>query len=271
MHVLLEIPGIDVNSLTRDRKTALDIAEGLPLSEEIAEIRESLTRCGALRANELRNQPRDELSNAVTQIKKDVHIQLEQARRTNQNMTGIAKELKKLHRMGVKNAANNVTIVASLFATLAFAAIFTLPGGDHANGMAVMVASPSFKVFFFSNSISLFTSLSVVVVQITVVRGELKTERRVVALINKMMWLASVCTTLSFISASYIVVGRRYIWATILVTVIGAIILVGLLGAMTFYVVKYRKSRKHRNRYRQVKAFCDSDSESEVMNPIYAI
>ncbi|KAK9733457.1 hypothetical protein RND81_04G068800 [Saponaria officinalis] len=240
---LLLLPHTNVNALTREKKTALDIADGLPLSEETVEIKDSLTRYGAMKANEL-NQPRDELRKTVTEIQKNVHSQLEQARRTNQNVSGIAKELKRLHREGINNATNSVTVVAVLFATVAFAAIFTVPGGDLDTGEAVIANTTSFKVFFIFNAIALFTSLSVVVVQITLVRGETKSARRVVEVINKLMWLASICTTVSFISSSYIVVGRRNRWAAVFVTVIGASIMAGVLGTMTYFVVKYKRIRK---------------------------
>ncbi|KAK4792317.1 hypothetical protein SAY86_022752 [Trapa natans] len=249
---LLMLRDTNVNALTRDHKTALDIAEGLPLSEESSDIRDCLVRFGAVRANEL-NQPRDELRNTVTQIKKDVHTQLEQTKRTNKNVHNISKELRKLHREGINNATNSVTVVAVLFATVAFAAIFTVPGGDNDNGVAVLVKSHSFKIFFLSNAVALFTSLAVVVVQITLVRGETKAERRVVEVINKLMWLASVCTSVAFIAASYIVVGRRHEWAAILVTVIGGVIMAGVLGTMTYYVVKSKRSRSMRKRNKSAK------------------
>ncbi|KAK4765793.1 hypothetical protein SAY87_007435 [Trapa incisa] len=244
---LLHLPDTNVNALTRDHKTALDIAEGLPLSEETSEITDCLIRCGAIRANDL-NQPRDELRKTVTQIKNDVHTQLEQTRKTNKNVNGIAKELRKLHRVGINNATNSVTVVAVLFATVAFAAIFTVPGGDNDDGMAVVVSSTSFKIFFIFNALALFTSLAVVVVQITLVRGETKTERRVVEVINKLMWLASVCTTVAFISSSYIVVGRHNLWAAILVTVVGGVTMAGILGTMTYYVVKSKRKRAVRKK-----------------------
>ncbi|KAL2481490.1 Ankyrin repeat family protein [Abeliophyllum distichum] len=270
---LLLLHDTNVNALTRDHKTALDIAEGLPLSEETVEMKECLTRFGAFRANEL-NQPRDELRKTVSEIKKDVHSQLEQARKTNKNVNGIAKELRKLHREGINNATNSVTVVAVLFATVAFAAIFTVPGGDDDNGMAVTVRSPSFKVFFISNAVALFTSLAVVVVQITVVRGEIKSERRVVEVINKLMWLASVCTTVAFIASSYIVVGRHNKWAAVLVTVIGGVTMAGVLSAMTYYVVKSRRTRRVRKKEKYSRSGTYSlhqpDTDTEV-NPIYAI
>ncbi|XP_007027135.2 PREDICTED: ankyrin repeat-containing protein At3g12360 [Theobroma cacao] len=270
---LLHLPDTSVNALTRDHKTALDIAEGLPLSEEIAEIKDCLSRYGAVRANEL-NQPRDELRKTVTEIKKDVHTQLEQTRKTNRNVNGIAVELRKLHRAGIYNATNSVTVVAVLFATVAFAAIFTVPGGDNDSGMAVAVSRASFKIFFIFNALALFISLAVVVVQITIVRGEMKSERRVVEIINKLMWLASVFTSISFMSSSYIVVGRHNKWAANFVTVIGGVIMAGVLGTMTYFVVKNKRIRKvkkkEKNSRNATHSLRLSDSDSEV-NPIYAI
>ncbi|KAK8955944.1 Ankyrin repeat-containing protein [Platanthera guangdongensis] len=275
VNVLLLLPDAHVNALTRDHKTAFDIAENLPLSEETAEIKECLSRHGAVRANDL-NQPRDELRKTVTEIKKDVHIQLEQTRKTNKNVHGIAKEIRKLHREGINNATNSVTVVAVLFATVAFAAIFTVPGGDDNSGEAVAVHTVSFKIFFIFNAVALFTSLAVVVVQITLVRGETKSERRVVGVINKLMWLASVCTTVAFISSAYIVVGRHFRWAAILVTVIGGVIMAGVLGTMTYFVMKSKKTRRLRKKEKSSRRSAGSSSwhfnssDSEV-NPIYAI
>ncbi|KAI4331722.1 hypothetical protein MLD38_029878 [Melastoma candidum] len=270
---LLCLPDTNVNALSRDQKTALDIADGLPHSEEASEIKDCLTRYGGMKANEL-NQPRDELRKTVREIKKDVLTQLEQTRKTHKNVNGIAKELRKLHRIGINNATNSVTVVAVLFATVAFAAIFTVPGGDADSGMAVVVRSLSFKIFFIFNAIALFTSLAVVVVQITVVRGETKAERQVVEVINKLMWLASVCTSVSFIASSYIVVGRHNRWAAILITVVGGITMAGVLGTMTYFVVRSKRIRRIRKREKFTKSntfsWRHTDTDSEV-NPIYAL
>ncbi|KAL9258875.1 Ankyrin repeat-containing protein [Drosera capensis] len=246
---LLGLPDINVNAVSRDHKTALDIVFGLPLSVETADIKDCSIRYGGMRANEL-NQPRDELRKPVSEIQRNVHNQLEQARKTKKNMNGIAKELKKLHREGINNATNSVTVVAVLFATVAFAAIFTVPGGDDDTGMAVMAGD-----------------------HITVVWGETKSERRVVEVINKLMWLAAVCTTVAFISSSYIVVGRHYRWAAIFVTVV----MIGVLGTVTFYVLKYRRIRKVRKKEKEkssrnrIRSFHETDLTETELNPIYAI
>ncbi|KAF3321941.1 ankyrin repeat-containing protein [Carex littledalei] len=276
VNVLLLLPDTHVNALNRDHKTAYDIAESLPLSEESSQIKECLSRYSALRAKEL-NQPRDELGKTVTEIKNDMHTQLEQTRKTNKNVHGIAKELRKLHREGINNATNSVTIVAVLFATVAFAAIFTVPGGNQNDGLAVVYMATSFKIFYIFNAISLFTSLAVVVVQVTLVRGETKSERRVTEVINKLMWLASVCTTVSFLASTFIVLGKRSQWAAILVTLIGGMTMVGVLGTMTYYVVKSKRVRNIRKKEKISKRsgssswYFNSDLSESEMKAIYAI
>ncbi|KAE9610399.1 putative ankyrin repeat-containing domain, PGG domain-containing protein [Lupinus albus] len=267
---LLLLPDTNVNALTRNHKTALDIAEALPPSEEILEMKDLLVRYGAIKANDL-NQPRDKLiRNTVTQIRRDVHTQLEQTRKTNMNVIRLAMELRKLHRAGTNNATNSVTVVALLFATVAFAAIFSVPGDDdNSTGMTVMVGTVPFDIFFIFDSIAFFTSLAVVLVQITVVRGRTKIEMRVVKVINKLMWLASICTTIAFMSASYIVVGRHNKWAAMVVIIIGGIIMVGVLSTMTYYVLKSKRDIRAK---RNFMSGSNSGSETDLeIGPIYAI
>lgn len=290
---LLSLRDINVNALNRTTKTALDFAEGLPSSEEATEIMDALVNAGAVKAKNL-NQPRDELKQTVTAIKQDVHHQLKQTRRTNKKVNGIAKELRKLHREGINNATNSVTVVAVLFATVAFAAIFTVPGGfvgdnnnqpspgtpappSEDNGTAVVAHFFAFKIFFIFNAIALFTSIAVVVVQITLVPWETKAQRQVVFVINKLMWLASVCTSVAFLASAYIIVGRQGQWMAITVSAIGGFIMVSVLGTMTFYVVKFRRSRSSQRRLRRNSLSHLSTSsrldfsESELDNKIYAI
>ncbi|KAG6538297.1 hypothetical protein ZIOFF_003412 [Zingiber officinale] len=118
---LPHLPDINVNALTSD-KGAPDWATEL-------------------------NQSRDELRKAVTEIKNDVHLQLEKTRKTNKNVHGIAKGLRKLHSEGINNATNSVTVVAVLFAKVAFASTFTIPGGTDSTGTATRSGS---SIFFFS-------------------------------------------------------------------------------------------------------------------------
>lgn len=246
---LLKMPDINVNVMNRLHKTAMDLAEELPNSEAASEIKDCLADFGAVRAKDL-NRPRDELKKTVSEIHHEVYNQLRQTEKTNKNVNGIAKELKKLHREGINNATNSITVVAVLFATIAFAALFTVPGGYGyvVNGEATVANNPLFQIFFISNAFALFTSLAVVVVQITLVRWETRSQRKVVEVINKLMWLASACTTVAFIASAYIVAGRHELWLAITVTLIGGIIMISVLGTMTYFVVKFKRNRSFRKR-----------------------
>lgn len=145
---LLKMPDINVNVMNRLHKTAMDLAEELPSSEAASEIKDCLADFGAVMAKDL-NRPRDELKKTVSEIHHEVYHQLKQTEKTNKNVNGIAKELKKLHREGINNAHNSVTVVAVLFATIAFAALFTVPGGfGYAiPGEATVANSTLFQIF----------------------------------------------------------------------------------------------------------------------------
>ncbi|OMP14272.1 Geminivirus AL1, replication-associated protein [Corchorus olitorius] len=129
----------------------------------------------------------------------------------------LQKRLKKLHISGLNNAINSATIVAVLIATVAFAAIFTVPGqyvedkleGISPLGQAYIANKAPFIVFFVFDSLALFISLAVVVVQTSVVVIEQKAKKQLVFVINKLMWLACLFISVAFISLTYVVVGWR--------------------------------------------------------------
>ncbi|XP_052200463.1 uncharacterized protein LOC127806910 [Diospyros lotus] len=59
----------------------------------------------------------------------------------------------------MKGVANSCTIVASLIATIAFAAAITVPSGNHDNtGLPIFSNESAFIVFVFLNALSLFTA-----------------------------------------------------------------------------------------------------------------
>eukprot|EP01018_Ginkgo_biloba_P036350 Gb_12977 [translate_table: standard] len=249
---LLSYPGVNVNALNRLKETALDIAEKLPCTEFASDIKDALREAGAESAKNI-NQPREtrELKKTVSDIKHDVHTQLMQTAKTDKRVTGIAKELRKLHREGINNATNSVTVVAVLIAAIAFAAIFTVPGQYNSSGPyageAVIVHKVAFQIFFIFDSVALFISLAVVVVQITLVAWETKAQRQVVFVINKLMWLASVCTSVAFIALAHIVVGHHAKWMAITVTAIGGSIMMATLATMCYFVVRHQM-RKYKDR-----------------------
>ncbi|PSS30539.1 Ankyrin repeat-containing protein [Actinidia chinensis var. chinensis] len=117
-----------------------------------------------------------QLKQTVSDIKHDMQSQLKQTRQTGFRVQKIKKRLEKLYTSGLNNAINSVTVVAVLIATVAFAAIVTVPGQyveektkGFSIGQAHIARKAAFIIFFVSDSAALFISLAVVVVQTSVV------------------------------------------------------------------------------------------------------
>jgi hypothetical protein len=242
-----ETNGMAVN---KSGETALDTAEKTGNSE----VKDILTEHGIQSGKSIKSQPKTaatrELKQTVSDIKHEVHHQLEHTRQTRKSVQGIAKRLNKMHTEGLNNAINSTTVVAVLIATVAFAAIFTVPGqfaDDPKNipkgkslGEANIAPNPAFIIFFIFDSFALFISLAVVVVQTSIVVIESKAKKQMMAIINKLMWLACVLISVSFLALSFVVVGKDQRWLAIGVTVIGTTIMATTLGTMCYWVIQHR-------------------------------
>jgi hypothetical protein len=217
-----------------------------------------------------------ELKRTVSDIKHEVHSQLIQNEKTNRRVSGIAKELRKIHREAVQNTTNSVTVVAVLFASIAFLAIFNLPGQyiqDGAEtGKAYIADNVGFQVFCLLNATSLFISLAVVVVQITLVAWDTQAQKQLVSIVNKLMWAACACTCGAFLSIAFVVVGKKSSWMAITITLTGAPILVGTLASMCYFVFRqhfgaFRDSQRRIKRASGSKSFSWSVYSANISDP----
>lgn len=157
--------------------------------------------------------------------------------------------------------------------TTYFIGIFTVPGHyvddpnqippGHSLGEANIASRSPFIIFFMFDSVALFISLAVVVVQTSVVVIESKAKKQMMAVINKLMWLACVLVSVAFLALSFIVVGTKGRWLAIGVTVIGATIMVSTLGTMSYWVIRHRIEAKNMKfRLRRSSLLDDSRSRS---------
>ncbi|XP_044465223.1 ankyrin repeat-containing protein At5g02620-like isoform X2 [Mangifera indica] len=252
---LLPVEGIDVNALNKAGESPLDIADKLGNQELVAVLKEA----GAIHSKDCGKPP-----NSAKQLK--------------QTVKKIAKNLKKLHISGLNNAINSATVVAVLIATVAFAAIFTVPGqyveeksGGDSLGQAHIARNAAFIIFFVFDSLALFISLAVVVVQTSVVVIEEKAKRQLVFVINKLMWLACVFISVAFISLTYVVVGKHSRWLAVSTTMIGSTIMLTTIGSMCYCVVMHRMEEKKLRNIRREKSRSHSFSvsmvsEEEILN-----
>ncbi|CAK9146251.1 unnamed protein product [Ilex paraguariensis] len=239
--LLLSYMAVDVNAINNQHETAMDLADKLQYGVSALEIKEALLEAGAKHARYVGQVDANmELKRTVSDIKHEVQSQLIQNEKTQRRVSGIAKELKKIHREAVQNTTNSVTVVAVLFASIAFLAIFNLPGQylmvGAEPGKAHIAKTVAFRVFCLLNATSLFISLAVVVVQITLVAWDTRSQRQVVSVVNKLMWVACITTCGSFLSISFVVVGKGSSWMAITITVLGVPILVGTLVFLCYFV-----------------------------------
>ncbi|XP_077214132.1 ankyrin repeat-containing protein At5g02620-like [Tasmannia lanceolata] len=244
---LLKCEGIDTKAINKAGETALDTAEKIS-NTNVATI---LSAHGVQSARALMPpNATQELKQTVSDIKHELHSQLKPTRQTRRQMQEITKRINKLHIEGLNNAINSTTVVAVLIATVAFAAIFTVPGqfaDDPDNlspglslGEANIAPLAPFMIFFVFDSVALFISLAVVVVQTSVVVIESKAKKQMMAIINKLMWFACVLISVAFLALSFIVVGDHERWLAVGATVIGTTILATTLGTMCYWVVIHR-------------------------------
>ncbi|KAE8732659.1 Ankyrin repeat-containing protein [Hibiscus syriacus] len=247
--LLLGFQETDTTAVNKSGETAFDTAE----KTGHLEIASMLQQHGVQSARSIKlaaPNPARELKQTVSDIKHEVHYQLEHTLQTRKEVHGIAKRLNKMHYEGLNNAINSTTVVAVLIATVAFAAIFTIPGQyvddpndirpGHSLGEANIAPKPAFIIFFVFDSIALFISLAVVVVQTSVVVIESKAKKQMMTIINKLMWLACALVSVAFLALSFIVVGKDQRWLAIGVTVIGTSIMATTLGTMCYWVIRHR-------------------------------
>jgi hypothetical protein len=245
---LLECKEIDTDVINKSGETALDIAERTGRLD----IAKFLQDRGAQNARSIKSPSANralELKRNVSDIKSGVHNQLEHTFKTQRRMKGIAKRINKMHAEGLNNAINSNTVVAVLIATVAFAAIFTVPGQypqdtEHLSpgmspGEANIAPNIEFLIFVIFDSTALFISLAVVIVQTSVVVIEREAKKQMTAIINKLMWIACVLISVAFLAMSYIVVGDQKELA-IAATALGTVIMAATLGTLCYWVIAHR-------------------------------
>ncbi|XP_050211574.1 ankyrin repeat-containing protein At5g02620-like [Mercurialis annua] len=243
---LLENKGLDKIAINRSGETAFDTAQKSGHSAVISILEEHGVQSAKSMKPSTTSRAR-ELKQTVSDIKHEVYDQLKTTRKTGKHVQGIAKRLNKMHTEGLNNAITSTTVVAVLIATVAFAAIYQVPGqfaddpkhlapGQSA-GEANVASRPEFMIFIIFDSIALFISLAVVVVQTSVVVIEREAKKQLMSVINKLMWLACVLISVAFLALAYVVVGDNGRWLALCVTAIGTVIMAATIGTMCYWVI----------------------------------
>uniref|UniRef100_A0ACD5U939 Uncharacterized protein n=1 Tax=Avena sativa TaxID=4498 RepID=A0ACD5U939_AVESA len=132
------------------------------------------------------------------------------------------------------------TLVATLIATVSFAATFTMPGGySQTEGTAIHGHKPAFKIFVISNTVAMCSSIVVVFCFIWAWRDPVKFK------LDQLMWghrltvVACLAMVVSLMTAVYITVAPTAMWPAYVVIVIGAstpAVVFLILGKEALYV-----------------------------------
>ncbi|KAI4300175.1 hypothetical protein L6164_033583 [Bauhinia variegata] len=248
---LLDYQETDANIINKSGETALDTAEKNGHSEVVKILKFHRVQSAKSIKSTATNTAL-ELKRTVSGIKTGVNNQLTQTFKTQRRVRVIAKRLNKKHALGLNNAINSNTVVAVLIATVAYAAIFSIPGQypndpkelapEMSPGEANVAPKHVFMIFIFFDSAALFISLAVVVVQTSVVVIEKKAKKLLMTIINKLMWLSCVLISAAFLAMSYIIVGGQK-WLAITATAIGTVIMGATMAILCHRIIAHRLMR----------------------------
>ncbi|XP_057768184.1 ankyrin repeat-containing protein At5g02620-like isoform X2 [Salvia miltiorrhiza] len=137
------------------------------------------------------------------------------------------KEHEKLKADGerwMKDTANACTIAAALIATVVFAAAFTVPGGiESASGMPLLSSQPTFVLFAVSDAISLFTSITSLLMFLSILTSRYAEQDFLYVLPKRLsMGLLSLFVSITFMLVAfsatlYLVLEEDVAWFVVLV------------------------------------------------------
>jgi hypothetical protein len=126
------------------------------------------------------------------------------------------KPLIKEGKEWVKDRSESCVLVATLIATITFAAAITVPGGNNQdNGMPILLQEFKFLVFVLSDAVAFFFSLTSILVFIANMNGDYTEEEFVMALPQRLLvglvclFFAVIATMVAFIAAVSIFLEER--------------------------------------------------------------
>ncbi|KAI3921428.1 hypothetical protein MKW98_013362 [Papaver atlanticum] len=137
------------------------------------------------------------------------------------------KDLVEKGEKWLKDTSGSCMVVAALVATVAFAAAFTVPGGNISdsgsskNGTPVFLGSPSFVIFASADALSLFSSITSVIMFLAIYTSRFAEQDFLVSLPRKMiiglatLFISMATILIAFVASMSIVLGDRFPWAPI--------------------------------------------------------
>nr|XP_043633304.1 ankyrin repeat-containing protein ITN1-like [Erigeron canadensis] len=132
---------------------------------------------------------------------------------------GEHKELRKEGEEWMKKAADSYTITAAIITTIVFAAAITVPGGTDGNtGRAIYATNPGFIIFVVSDAISLFTSITSLLMCLSILTTRYRDEDFLYRLPQRMMlgiamlFISVTSMMIAFSATLYIMFAQGKTW-----------------------------------------------------------
>ncbi|KAJ1694807.1 hypothetical protein LUZ63_011505 [Rhynchospora breviuscula] len=134
------------------------------------------------------------------------------------------KEVKSL----TERNTNSTSVIATLLATITFAAAFTMPGGLSSDpsdtGLPVFARKPVFQVFLISDTIAMCSSLAVAFLTVLATWEDLDYLLNYRKTTRPLMWCAYVATAVAFGTGVFTIMAPKRLWLAILVLVMCCIL-----------------------------------------------
>lgn len=145
----------------------------------------------------------------------------------------------------LKTRAEARMLVATLIATVAFAAGFSIPGGYNSSkpdvGIATLLNKPMYDVFVICNSIALYSSIIVVVILIWAQIDDSHAMYRALGMTRLPLLIALATMSVAFTAGVYVTISKR-IWLAVVILVIGitALFIILVLYITLFIPLGYK-------------------------------
>ncbi|KAF7146031.1 hypothetical protein RHSIM_Rhsim04G0028200 [Rhododendron simsii] len=124
----------------------------------------------------------------------------------------------------LKPLINTMALVATLIATITFAAAFTMPGGYDTSsdnlGAVNLVKNAALKAFIVSDTIAMSCSITAVLTLAFSVNGERELQRRICIMSWVLVGLAMRGTLVAFMCCIFVVIAPKALWVAIFVCII---------------------------------------------------
>ncbi|XP_008245030.1 PREDICTED: protein ACCELERATED CELL DEATH 6-like isoform X2 [Prunus mume] len=140
------------------------------------------------------------------------------------------------HEERFKDRVNALLVVATLVATVAFAAGFTMPGGNNDSapheGMSILLTKAMFQTFVICNTIAMYTATLVAVTLIWAQLEDVNLVYNALRLALPLLWIALTMMSLAFMAGVYVVVSNLH-WLANVVLILGVLFIFTVLVVFT--------------------------------------